>query len=668
MSELTVQQQWKHLCQEIERHNYRYYVLDDPEISDAEYDDLFHHLLKLEKAHPELKTPTSPSQRIGAPPLDKFNSIPHRTPMLSLYNAMNQDELIAFDTRIKRLLGTQDAIDYVAELKLDGLAVSLVYENGVFSSGATRGDGRTGEDITQNLRTVRSIPLVLQDSSFPPIVEIRGEVFMEKEPFQRLNRKRASAGEPLFANPRNAAAGSLRQLNSTVTAQRPLNFFAYELTFSEGSLFNSHWKSLHQLKQWHVPVNPNISLCAGIEEAISYYEKWMTKRNELPYDIDGIVIKVNKTLEREILGIRSRSPRWAIAGKFKAQQATTIVENIIPSVGRTGAITPVAHLQPVKVGGVKVSRATLHNQDEIDRKDIRIRDTVLIQRAGDVIPEVVKVILEKRPEETIRYLLPENCPACGTKVMRPEGESVARCQNISCPAQLKGRVKHFASKGAMDIDGLGNKLVDQLIERDLVHNYADLFSLQKEQLISLERMADLSAQNIIDAIEASKATSLSRFIYALGIRNVGEHLADVLARKFRSLKTLMMATIEELEAIDEVGPIVAQSIISFFNNTENRTIIYACLSKGVTPVAPEEIEEFHPAVTEKLFVFTGTLEKYSRQEAEEIVQNLGGKTAKSVSRKTDYLVAGSGAGSKLKKADELSVTILTEEEFLELLP
>ena len=667
MAVSSIHQKWENLRRQIEQHNYRYHVLDDPEISDVEYDKLFRQLIELEETHPALKTPDSPSRRVGAPPLAKFGSVTHRSLMLSLDNAMNRDELIAFDGRLKRALDSQDEITYIAEPKLDGLAISLVYENGLLSTGATRGDGRTGEDITQNLRTIHTIPLRLQGQAVPPIVEIRGEVFIEKEPFKKLNRKREEAAEPAFANPRNAAAGSLRQLDSSVTAERPLKFFAYELTSAEGINYTSHGESLEQLQKWQVPVNPNISNCTNIEEAIAYYEEWEENRNTLPYEIDGVVIKVNSTSEREQLGIKSRSPRWAISGKFKAQQATTVVEDIVPSIGRTGAVTPVAHLQPVNVGGVIVSRATLHNQDEIDRKDIRTGDTVLIQRAGDVIPEVVKVITEKRPDEAVKYILPEECPSCGAEVIRPEEEAVARCHNISCPAQVKGRIEHFASKRALDIDGLGSKVVSQLIESGLVYSFADLFYLSKEQLLGLERMGDLSAQNLIDAIDTSKETTLARFIYGLGIRNVGEHVADVLARKYRSLDVLMDSTAEELEAVDEVGPIVAESIVSFFGSKENRDTIRRCLSGGVFLSVPETPEKTDLAVRGKTFVFTGKLEQFTRQDGEEMVRNLGGRAAKSVSSKTDFIIAGTGAGSKLIKARKLNITVLNEDEFLALM-
>tara|TARA_Y100000031_G_scaffold23034_1_gene24234 strand:+ start:2213 stop:4225 length:2013 start_codon:yes stop_codon:yes gene_type:complete len=667
MAVSSIHQKWENLRRQIEQHNYRYHVLDDPEISDVEYDKLFRQLIELEETHPALKTPDSPSRRVGAPPLAKFGSVTHRSLMLSLDNAMNRDELIAFDGRLKRALDSQDEITYIAEPKLDGLAISLVYENGLLSTGATRGDGRTGEDITQNLRTIHTIPLRLQGQAVPPIVEIRGEVFIEKEQFKKLNRKREEAAEPAFANPRNAAAGSLRQLDSSVTAERPLKFFAYELTSAEGINYTSHGESLEQLQKWQVPVNPNISNCTNIEEAIAYYEEWEENRNTLPYEIDGVVIKVNSTSEREQLGIKSRSPRWAISGKFKAQQATTVVEDIVPSIGRTGAVTPVAHLQPVNVGGVIVSRATLHNQDEIDRKDIRTGDTVLIQRAGDVIPEVVKVITEKRPDEAVKYILPEECPSCGAEVIRPEEEAVARCHNISCPAQVKGRIEHFASKRALDIDGLGSKVVSQLIESGLVYSFADLFYLSKEQLLGLERMGDLSAQNLIDAIDTSKETTLARFIYGLGIRNVGEHVADVLARKYRSLDVLMDSTAEELEAVDEVGPIIAESIVSFFGSKENRDTIRRCLSGGVFLSVPETPEKTDLAVRGKTFVFTGKLEQFTRQDGEEMVRNLGGRAAKSVSSKTDFIIAGTGAGSKLIKARKLNITVLNEDEFLALM-
>lgn len=660
------------LKEKINQHNYRYYVLDDPQISDAEYDTLLRDLQKLEEANPELVTPDSPTQRVGAPPLEEFGNITHRVPMLSLENAMDEEELRAFDQRTKRRLDTTDEIAYVAEPKLDGLAVELVYEDGIFVHGSTRGDGFTGEDITQNLRTVRSIPLSLRADftatgsgvPVPPVVEVRGEAFMEKGGFNRLNEARLKEDKPPFANPRNAAAGSLRQLDSSIAAQRPLKFFCYELGYAEGLTPPSHWDALRAFMSWGLAVNPNVNVCKGIEEAIVYFREWEDERDALPYEIDGIVIKVNDTSLRDRLGARSRSPRWAIAGKFEAQQATTLVENIEASVGRTGAVTPVAILAPVNVGGVTVSRATLHNQDEIDRKDVRIGDTVLIQRAGDVIPEVVKVIQKKRPASTRKYTLPGRCPVCHSKVNRPQGEAVARCQNVACPAQVKGRIEHFVSKRAMDIDGLGTKLVSQMVKTGLVESFADLYFLNEADIATLERMAEKSAQNVIEAIEASRNTTVARFLYGLGIRNVGEHLATVLAREFRTLDALMTASIEELEAVEEVGPIVADSIVRFFAGKENRRVIERCTAGGIMLEEPELTKD---RLAGQIFVFTGSMRRFTRRDAQEMVSKLGAKVTGSVSKKTSFVVAGLKAGSKLKKAQELGIAVLTEEEFLKLI-
>jgi len=669
----SVQKHIKKLRIEIERHNYLYYVQDNPEISDAEYDILFRELQNLESEHPEFITPDSPTQRVGAPPLEAFGTIIHRVPMLSLENAMNKEELYAFDERVRKILNSGEEITYVAEPKLDGLAVELVYVDGKLTNGSTRGDGITGEDITQNLRTVKSIPLRLRFPLFdekekgsPSVVEVRGEIFIEKKGFIQLNKTRLDRGESPFANSRNASAGSLRQLDSSITAQRPLKFFCYELGYIEGKSFDSHEEALQTLKSWGLPVNPNIQVCQGIEKAAKYYHELEEKRDSLPYEIDGVVIKVNSEAERNKLGARSRSPRWAIAGKFKAQQATTIVIDIETSVGRTGAITPVAHLEPVNIGGVMVSRATLHNQDEIDRKDIRIGDTVLIQRAGDVIPEVIKVILEKRPNGTQPYRLPSTCPICGGDIIRPEDEAVARCQNISCPAQVKGRIEHFASKRAMDIDGLGSKLIHQLVDIGLIHNVADLYSLDVEKVSSLERMAEKSASNLINAIDSSRKTTLARFIYGLGIRNVGEHLATVLASEFKQLKALMNAELEQLQNIDEVGPIVAESIVKFFKNDDNNNVIQQCLDGGIElePPPPDYSSQKLSGTT---FVFTGSLSSFSRNEAKMMVEAIGGRATNSVSKNTDYLVAGPGAGAKLTKAKESGTTILTEKEFLKLI-
>ena len=651
------------LRKQLDHHNYRYYVLDDPEVADQEYDTLLRELQKLEQNHPELVTHDSPTQRIGARPLEAFGSVDHRLPMLSLENAMSDEELIAFDERVKKGLDVDKSIEYVAELKMDGLAVELVYENGTFVRGSTRGDGFTGEGITQNLRTVRAIPLKLRDQKWPSSFEVRGEVFMDKQGFVLLNEQRLKEGESPFANPRNAAAGSLRQLDSSVTAGRPLKFFAYELA---GATQPSQWETLESLKSWGLPVNGHTKLCGSMDAAVNFFHRWENERESLPYEIDGVVVKVNDLAQREALGVRSRSPRWAIAGKFKAQQVTTVVEDIIASVGRTGAVTPVAKLEAVSVGGVTVTNATLHNQDEINRKDVRIGDTVLIQRAGDVIPEVVKVISEKRPKETKPYSLPDSCPQCNGEVIRPEGEVVARCQNAACPAQVKGRIDHFVSKRAMNMDGLGTKLIDQMVEEGLLRDFSDIFTLKKEDVAGLERMAEKSAENLMDAIKASKIVSLWRFVYGLGIRNIGEHLAQVLANRFGDLDAIMSAAPEELEEIDEVGPIVAASIHSFFSGESNRAIVERCLASGVTLENPPTLSESTP-LEGKTFVFTGSLEKFTRSEAKEMVEHLGGRAGGSVSQKTDYLVAGPGTGSKKTKAEELGVPILTETEFFNLI-
>lgn len=648
----------------LNHHNYRYYVLDDPEVSDANYDSLFRELKRLELQKPELITPESPTQRIGAYPLETFDTVEHRLPMLSLENAMNNNEMLAFDQRIKRGLGTNKAVAYVAELKLDGLAVELVYENNILVEGSTRGDGFIGENITQNLRTVRSIPLKLMiDDKLPVRIEIRGEVFMEKSGFDRINKERLANREPPFANPRNAAAGSLRHLDSSITAKRPLNFFAYEVA---GSTDISHWETLKNLKNMGFPVNKHAEMCNTIEEALTFSSKWEEQRQALPYEIDGVVIKVNSLIQRDNLGIRSRSPRWAIAGKFKAQQETTVVLDIIPSVGRTGAITPVAKLEPVNVGGVTVNKATLHNKDEIDRKDIRIGDTVLVQRAGDVIPKVVKVILDQRPKETLPFHLPDLCPDCNSEVVHTKNEVVVRCQNTACPAQLKGKIEHFVSKRAINVEGLGTKLIDQMVEIGLINDFSDIFTLKKDNVARLEGMAEKSADNLIKAIESSKNVPLWKFVFGLGIRNVGEHIAQVLASHFTSLDLLMATTIEQLKDIKEIGPIVASSIISFFSSHQNRQIIFKCLNAGIVLEDPSPSTS-NSALRGLTFVFTGSLNKFTRQEAKEMVETRGASTAESISKKTNYLVVGDGAGSKIMKADKLGVSVINQTEFLTLL-
>jgi DNA ligase (NAD+) len=646
-------------------HDYRYYVLDSPEISDAQYDAMFRELQELERAHPEWITPDSPTQRVGAPPLEKFGTVEHAQPMLSLANAFTEKEAREFDDRIRRFLRRQEPLEYVVEPKMDGVAVELVYVDGLLQVGATRGDGIRGEDVTQNIKTIRSVPLRLMAAPSHPVperVDVRGEVFMAVADFHRLNEKRKEEGEALFANPRNAAAGSLRQLDSSITAKRPLDMFAYGIGELRGGGFETHWEVLQVLKAWGLKVNPHIFLCPSIEEALAGYRRILEMRPTLPYEADGAVIKVNSlSLQRE-LGEISRSPRWAIAFKFPAQQETTQVRDIQVQVGRTGVLTPVAILEPVRVGGVQVRRASLHNQDEIDKMDVRIGDTVVIQRAGEVIPEVVQVLKERRTGRERPFTMPQRCPVCGSPVERVEEEAAHRCTGVSCPAKLKESILHFGSKRAMDIDGLGEKLVEQLVDRGLVREVDDLYRLTQDQLASLERMADKSASNIIGAIEASKTIPLERFYYALGIRHVGEHLARVLARHFPDVHRLAQATEEELTAIPEVGPKVAQAIASFFRDPEKQRAIRGLLALGVSPIPPVEAQE--SPFKGKTVVFTGAMTSMTREEAEALVERLGGRAASSVSARTSWVVAGSGAGSKLDKAKELGIPVLTEEEFL----
>ena len=656
----------KELRRQIETANYNYYVLDNPTISDAEYDRLMRELEQLETAYPELRTPDSPTQRVGAQPLDEFKTVTHRVPMLSLDNAMDEGEIRDFAIRVQKSL-PGETVQFVCEPKIDGLAVELVYENGVFISGSTRGDGITGEDITQNLKTIRSIPLRLMPNlPIPTLLEVRGEVYMDKADFQRLNEQQLKEGKPLFANPRNSAAGSVRQLDPQITAKRPLKIFCYGLGSLEGYFFQTHHEFLEALLKWGFRVNPLIEIAKEFEELIAYYHKIESIRDSMPYDIDGVVYKVDSLAQQAKLGIKSRSPRWAIAGKFKAQQEVTQIIDIEASVGRTGAITPVAHLKPVQIGGVTVSHATLHNQDEIDRKDIRIGDWVVVQRAGDVIPQVVKVITERRTGNEKRYSIPANCPVCGTPVVREEDEAKHRCPNINCPAQIKASIEHFASKRAMNIEGLGEKLIEQLVDSGLIKNVADIYSLRKEQLLTLERMGEKSAQNLLDAIAASQNVSLARFIYALGIRNVGEHMAKVLAKAFGSLERLSQASEEELMAVEGVGPIVARSVRNFFNAESNRQTIEKLLSSGIR-ISTEPDYKQKGEIAGKTFVFTGTLTNFTREEAQALVEKYGGKSASSVSKKTDYVVVGENAGSKAETARQLGVKILNEAEFLELI-
>ena len=654
------------LRKQINNHNYQYYILDNPIISDYEYDSLMRELQDLEKKYPDLITQDSPTQRVGASPLDAFDSVDHSIPMLSLENAMNSEELFQYYERTKRGLQTDLDIDFIAEPKLDGIGVELVYENGLLTYGLTRGDGIKGENITQNLKTIKSIPLSIRTEKFsaPELLEVRGEVFMEKDKFKIFNDNRLKNELPIFANPRNAAAGSLRQLDSSITASRPLSIYCYEPGKINGRKFENHIDFLSTLTDWGFPVNREIKLVKNLEGIISYHKKLEEKRSALPYEIDGTVFKVNNIKQREILGLRSRSPRWAIAGKFKAEQVTSVVVDIIASIGRTGAVTPVAKLKPVSVGGVIVTNATLHNQDEIDRKDVRIGDTVLVQRAGDVIPEVVKIIANKRPNGTTKYILPSECPICGKEVKRPKDESVTRCNNLLCPAQTKGRIKHFISKGGLDIEGFGDKLVDQLVDKNLLKTFDDVFKLNFDDLESLDRMAEKSAQNVISAINDSKKTTFSKFIYALGIRNVGAHLSKVLEEKFESdIVKFQKASIEELEEINEVGPIVAEAIVNFWSNETNLNMVNECFRYGVS-FYQKKLESQN--LSGLSFVFTGTLKTIKRSEAKNYVESHGGHLSSSVSKNTDFLVAGNSSGSKLKKAQDLNIKIIDELKFLEM--
>ena len=658
----------KKLRDQLNDHNYRYYVMNQPIISDSEYDIIMRELERLENKNKNLITPDSPTQRVGAPPLKEFGTITHHEPMLSLANAMNKEELKAFYNRLKKSLETQTDLELIGEPKLDGLGVELVYENSFFVYGSTRGDGITGENITQNLKTIKSIPLRLRSNikPAPSLLEVRGEVFINKDGFKKLNALREKENLPAFANPRNAAAGSLRQLDSKITADRPLSIYCYEVSRVLGASFNTHLEFLSALKDWGFPVNPEIKLIKKSKNMVLYHENLESIRNNLAYDIDGSVFKINQIKERNTLGIRSRSPRWAIAGKFKAQQVTTRVLGIIASIGRTGAITPVAQLEPVNVGGVNVTNATLHNQDEVDRKDIRIGDTVILQRAGDVIPEVVKVILEKREKQSARYLLPEECPSCNQNIYRPKGEVVARCKNLSCPAQIKGRIIHFISKAALNIEGFGEKLVGQLVEENIIQTVDDIFKLTFKKLEDLDRMAEKSANNILIAIDNAKKTTFARFIYALGIRNVGYHLSKVLENAFKgNIDNFRKSSVEKLESIDEVGPIVAQTIIKFWEESSNVQMVESCLSLGV------ELSPISSLIADKLrgkvFIFTGTLTQLNRNQAKELVEVNGGSTSNSMSKKIDFLVAGPGAGSKLKKAKDLTIAILTEQQFLDMI-
>lgn len=656
------------LRKQLERASHQYYVLDQPEIADSEYDRLFHELVKLETDHPELASADSPTQRVGATPQSSFGRFTHRQPMLSLANAFDEADLRQFDERVKRYLGIDEetAVDYVTELKIDGLSMSLTYENGVLTTGSTRGDGVTGENVTPNVRTVSSIPLRLGEGA-PDFIEIRGEVYLTHAEFARINASRETSGEPVFANPRNAAAGSIRQLDSRITASRKLTVFLYSVGFSSAPVASSQMGLLQTLEEWGLRVNPEAHLCHGIAEVLKFIEAAAERKDKLSYDIDGIVVKVNDFGMQNDLGALDRTPRWAIAYKFPAQQGKTTIIDIIAQVGRTGAITPVAIVEPVTLPpNSVVQRATLHNQQEIDRKDVRVGDTVLIQKAGDVIPEIVQVVLSERPEGSKPYLLPTECPACGTPVVRPEGEAVTRCPNrLGCPAQISERVVHFVGRRAMDIEWIGAERVVQFIEAGLVGDAADLYFLKKEDLLKLDRMGDKLADNLLASVEASKAPPLNRLIFGLGIRHVGEHTAEVLADSFGSLEKLKAATLDELAAVHEIGTATAESIVAFFGQEETDELLRKLDEAGVVPIAPKHAPQ-SDKFGGKSFVFTGTLETMTRDDAEAKVKSMGGRASGSVSKATDYVVAGANAGSKLEKARSLGVAVLTEAEFNEM--
>ncbi len=660
------------LRREIEHHNHLYYALDAPEISDAEYDRLFQRLQELEGTHPHLVKPDSPTQRVGGEPQAVFSPVEHRVPMLSLQNGFEDRDVHEFDARLRRLLEDDAPVTYAVEPKIDGLAVEAVYERGAIRVASTRGNGLVGENITQNLKTLLDLPISLLELRTglpaPELLEVRGEVYMELEDFGALNRHRLDQGLAPFANPRNAAAGSLRQLDHRVTAKRRLRMFCYGVGALQGASFDTHWDLMMAVQAWGFRVNrPHIRLCADPGEVIAYCRELEARRAEFPYEIDGAVLKVNDLALQERLGAVSRSPRWALAWKFKPTQETTRVQKIEVQVGRTGALTPVAHLEPVLVAGVTVRRATLHNEEEIEKKDIRVGDTVVVQRAGDVIPEVVQVIASRRTGGERPFAMPAECPVCGTAVARKPGEAVVRCPNKACPAQLRAVIRHFVSRGAMDVDGLGWKIVDQLIERGLVQEPADLYGLGLENLVELDKIAEKSAGNLLRAIEESRRTSLARFIYALGIRHVGEHVARLLAERFGTVEALRAGGEQELLDVPEIGPRIAESVVSFFaDETRSRHVDRLLEHVILERPAGSGREPAERPLTGRTFVLTGALETLSRSEAQARIEALGGRVSSSVSRNTDYVVAGASPGGKLARARELGVEVLTEEAFLQL--
>ncbi len=656
------------LRKQLQYHTYRYYVLDDPEIEDRQFDVLMRRLIELETAYPNLITTDSPTQRVGGIVAGGFQSVSHLSPMRSLGNAFSAEELIAFHNRVQSGLGIEEKIEYIVELKMDGLAINLTYEKGQLVSGVTRGNGSQGEDVTSNIRTIKSVPLILHGdaATIPPLLEVRGEVYMPKREFERLNREREEAGEPLLANPRNAAAGSLRQLDPKITADRALDIFVYGIGMYTGVELTTHGQMLEYLNQLGLKINSQYKIFETIEDVITYCTNVGEKRYELPYDIDGMVIKVNDLASQRALGYTAKDPRWAIAYKFPAEQAITVVEDIFVGLGRTGVLTPTAILRPVRVAGSTISRATLHNLDYIEEKDIRIGDTVIIHKAGEVIPKVLSVVLEKRTGEEIPFVMPQICPECGGQVVRQEGEAAHKCINSHCPALLREGLVHFVSRDAMNIDGLGPAVLNALVDTNLVKDVADLYQLEMEQVLTVPRMALKSAKNLLTAIEASKQAGLARLLFALGIRHVGVKAAGIVARHFGNIEDIKKASVEELLQLDEIGSKIAESIIAYFAEAENIELIERLRSAGVKTTEEKQVIEESELFAGKTFVLTGTLEQMSRNQAADIIQKLGGKVSGSVSKKTSYVVAGAEAGSKLDKAQQLGVEVLDEEQFIKM--
>ena len=651
----------RELIKIIDYHDAKYYVEDDPEISDFEYDQLVSELKSLEAEHPDLILTDSPTQRVSGRPVKEFPLVEHKVQMLSLDNSYSPDDLIEFDKRVRKWLGDEPVV-YVIEPKIDGLGIALLFEKGVLVRGGTRGDGITGEDVTSNLRTIRSLPLRLREHSLLANSEIRGEIYMPMASFKRLNEERSKAGEPPFANPRNAAAGSIRQLDPSIVASRKLDAFFYTLSYTDHD-FKTHWGCLEEMKRSGLRVNQNIDRFDSIGKVIERCLDMEGKRDQLDYEIDGMVIKVDSIEQQKRLGQTAKNPRWAIAYKFAAKQRTTKVRDILLQVGRTGAMTPVADLEPVALGGITVTRATLHNEDEVRRKDIRIGDTVLIERAGDVIPEVVKVIVEKRDGSERSFVMPTTCPVCGSKIVREDDEAVARCIGSSCSAQLKQRIRHFVSRGAMDVEGFGESIISQMVDAGLIKSISDIYSLDKAALMALERVGDRSAENLLSEIAASKGRGFERLLYGIGIRHVGGTVAESLAARFKTMDELMVATKEEMLKVEGIGEIIADSVTDFFSEPSNRELIEGLIAKGLSTVV---IARSGGALQGKTFVFTGVLKKYARSEAAQKVEALGGKVGSNLTKKTDYLVVGEDPGSKLNEAEKLGVKVIGEEDFLKL--